>query len=284
MSNNERHVLTNVDVENRTATCAVCGPNVRVRKNGKRFRCEQRPPRQCPICHQMLHGFDLCEKVDCKMRQLALRAQEHIKQEGGHMLWQRRLSGGSPTISYANKGVRVRQVMWYAAHGECLDRQRFLVAECGERRCVNPEHLRVETKAEAANKTRRNTNRALKIRSVILPTEPLFRYLDNLDLDRLPGERRENIVRARSSLAGRSTMRLSTADVLCCNWLHVHPLLIWDWDDYFRGVPDEDLPEPGAKTVYANRRERCDQGHPIEDRGTGRRCYECKRLKRKAYA
>ena len=47
-------------------------------------------------------------------------------------------------------GILVRKAIWMAKHGGKLSRQVYVVSNCGNYRCVNPNHLRLKTFSELA--------------------------------------------------------------------------------------------------------------------------------------
>lgn len=91
-------------------------------------------------------------------------------QEGDCLLWPAGItkSGGYGAFLWRGRPVRVHQVAYRLAHGEIPDGQT-IDHSCNNRRCVNPDHLRLATpKQQAENRSGARSDNKSGVRGVHL--------------------------------------------------------------------------------------------------------------------
>lgn len=85
-------------------------------------------------------------------------------EEGDCWLWQGAMSNSmTPTMTRDCKTLRIRRELWKAHHGE-IDANMRAGVTCGNRRCVNPDHLCMRDYATAAREGSLNSpNRPARV-------------------------------------------------------------------------------------------------------------------------
>lgn len=69
------------------------------------------------------------------------RIEARIRQEGECRIWYGAIgSTGTATLSHKKKSIVVRRYLWVRTHGP-LPRTRLVIMSCGNRRCLNVDHM-----------------------------------------------------------------------------------------------------------------------------------------------